>query len=428
MAIRTGSYRPRLASIAVVLMLTLQVLCGQSKSPILLDYADEFLGKRVNNEDLQELNGHVRLRQGNVRVWCDRAVRFLARDEVELMGNVKVVRDTVTLTARHGRWYGNEKKAVCDGAVQLTTPHVVLTADLGDYYTEEDKAIFRRHVVVKDASTTIRCDEMTYYERRRESIAVHSVIVENPSNNLILYGNHLIHSDSLHYSKMTERPFVVQIDTAATGEIDTLEVRSMLMESYDDSTGRLFATDSVAIVKGKLAARCALAKYYRTRGIMDLNTEPVVWYDDNQLTGDSVSLRLENKKLSKAYVRGRAFAVSPSDSLYPRRLNQLSGQRMVFSFADSKLRCVDVEQNSISLYFLYDGKDPNGANKTSGDFIAMTFTDGKPEVIRVRKGVEGSYYPENMVAPDQGKYNLDGFRLRTNRPQRALNGIWKPKT
>jgi len=77
----------------VVLENVLRRLCGaQSKSPIMLDFADEFIGKRLNGEDVQELNGHVRMRQGNVRVWCDKAIRFLARDEVELMGNVKVVR------------------------------------------------------------------------------------------------------------------------------------------------------------------------------------------------------------------------------------------------------------------------------------------------------------------------------------------------
>jgi lipopolysaccharide assembly outer membrane protein LptD (OstA) len=154
----------------VVLGMFSGVVRAQSKSPIMLDFADEFIGKRLNGEDVQELNGHVRMRQGNVRVWCDKAIRFLARDEVELMGNVKVVRDTVTLTAKHGRWYGNDRKAVCDGGVQLTTTHIVLTADLGDYYTEENKAIFHNHVCVKDESSTIYCDELTYYEKRRESV------------------------------------------------------------------------------------------------------------------------------------------------------------------------------------------------------------------------------------------------------------------
>ena len=414
--------------VLAVLGISSSVMRAQSKSPIVLDFADEFIGKRINGEDVQELNGHVRMRQGNVRVWCDKAIRFLARDEVELMGNVKVVRDTVTLTAKHGRWYGNDHKAVCDGGVQLTTNHIVLTAELGDYYTEENKAIFRNRVRVKDESSTIFCDELTYYEKRRESIAVKNVRVLNPSNNLTLYGDHLVHSDSLQYSKMTKQPYIMQIDTASTGDIDTLEVRSIVMESYNDSTGRLFATDSVQIVRGKLAARCELAKYYRPRGVMDLNKEPVVWYDENQLTGDSISLFLENGKLNKAYVRGRAFAVSPSDSLFPLRRNQLSGRRMVFSFADSKLNRVDVEENAISLYFMYDGKDANGVNRTSGDFISMTFADGKPEVIRVRKGVEGSYFPEELAGKDQRRYNLDGFQLRTNRPQRKMNGLWKLKT
>ena len=83
---------------------------------------------------------------------------------------------------------------------------------------------------------------------------------------------------------------------------------------------------------------------------------------------------------------------------------------------------MEVDQNAISLYFLYDGKDPNGCNKTSGDAITMTFVAGKIDQIRIVKGIEGIYYSENMVARDENKYNLDGFLLRRDHP--AMKSIF----
>jgi hypothetical protein len=46
----------------------------------------------------------------------------------------------------------------------------------------------------------------------------------------------------------------------------------------------------------------------------------------------------------------------------------------------------------------------------------MTFLAGKIDVIRIVKGIEGTYYPENMVLKRESNYNLDGFELRGDRP------------
>jgi hypothetical protein len=83
---------------------------------------------------------------------------------------------------------------------------------------------------------------------------------------------------------------------------------------------------------------------------------------------------------------------------------------------NNKLSTTVVERNAVSLYFLYDGAVPNGVNKTSGDYISMSFKDGKPDLIRVLKPIEGVYYPETMVERNDQAFNLDGFGVRTDRP------------
>ena len=389
---------------------------GQGKDDILLKHADVFAGKSVNGEEIRELTGNVHLAQGNVLVWCDRAVQHLSKNEVELMGRVRVLRDTVTLTAKRGTYYGNTKKAVCEDGVRLETTHVILLADSGTYFTEEKKSFFHSHVRVIDSTTTIFSDELTYLEKERESIAIHNVKVINSDNNVRLFGDYLEHFDETRYSRITEQPRLMQIDTSSKGVIDTLVVKSILMESYDDSTKKLIATDSVAMARGPLSVRCGWARYFTQQQFIDLRQEPVVWYDDNQATGDSISLFMSHNKLQRAAIRGRSFALSLSDSAYPVRYNQLTGRKIEMFFQDDKLHEMAVTQNAISLYYLYDGKDPNGANKTSGDAITMTFIEGKIDVIRIVRGIEGTYYPENMVLKKETKYNLDGFELKGNRP------------
>jgi lipopolysaccharide export system protein LptA len=389
---------------------------GQGKDDIILKHADVFAGKNVNGEDLRELTGNVHLAQGNVLVWCDKAVQHLARNEVELMGRVRVLRDTVTLTAKRGTYYGNTKKAVCEDGVRLETSHVILMADSGTYFTEEKRSFFHSHVRVVDSTTTIFSDELTYLEKERESIAIHHVKVINADNNVRLFGDYLEHFDDTRYTRITEQPRLMQIDTSSKGVIDTLVVKSLLMESYDDSTKKLIANDSVAMSRGPLSVRCGWARYFTQKQFIELRQEPVVWYDDNQASGDSITLFMSHNKLQHAVIRNRTFALSLSDSAYPARYNQLTGRKIEMFFQEDKLHEMAVDQNAISLYYLYDGKDPNGANRTSGDVITMTFLEGKIDLIRIVRGIEGTYYPESMVLKKETKYNLDGFELRTDRP------------
>jgi lipopolysaccharide export system protein LptA len=396
---------------------------AQQKEPVVLQNADIFSGKRLpNGEDVRELEGNVRFRQGNVRVWCDKAIQYLQRNEIDLIGNVKIVRDTVTLTSRRGRYFGDKRRSDGEGNVILKTPNVTLHADIGTYYIDERRAFFQRNVKVIDSSTTIYSEQLTYFEKERKSIALLNVRIENAGNNVTMFGHYLEHFDSTRYSKITEQPWLMQIDTSDNGEIDTLAVKSIVMESFDDSTKRLLATDSVKIVRGNLAARAGLVRFFTAAERIELFLKPVVWYDDNQVTGDTIILHLADNRLRTAEVRTRAFAASLSDSVFPDRYNQLTGRTLTMNFENNKLRETFVERNAISLYFLYDDTLANGVNKTSGDYLRMLFNDGRPHTITVSKGIEGTYVPENLVRRNGvPNYNLDGFVLRKDRPM--LNEI-----
>jgi lipopolysaccharide export system protein LptA len=323
----------------------------------------------------------------------------------------------VTLTAPRGIYDGDKKQAFGYDGVRLWNRHLVVTAKEGDYLVDDRVAHFVDGVKVIDSTTTITGNELTYYENEHRSIVVGDVKVVNNRDNATMFGGWLEHLDEKRYSKMLQAPKFVQIDTSATGKIDTLVIISRQMESYEDSTRRFIGTDSVQLVRTGLAGKCGWGIYYPDKDVVDLRKEPVIWYEKSQVTGDSVHIDLKKRRLDRVFVYENAFAVSQSDSVYVNRFDQMTSQKMTLYFLNDKLEHIEAEGTAVSLYFLYDRGEPNGVNKASGDRVLVFSEDGRAESVKVQGGTEGQYIPEKSVNGSESKYNLPGFKWRMDRPK-----------
>jgi lipopolysaccharide export system protein LptA len=385
---------------------------------IVLENADNVEGKQVNGEDAREFIGNVRFSQENVHVSCDRALQLLKSGRVDLTGNVVVVDDSgVTMRSPRGVYYRDERRATALDSVYLSDGDVQLTAKFGEYFVDPKRAFFRHHVVVQDTGSIVSADSLTYFRVEKKSIAEGDVTIFNRAENITITGHRLDHWSEKQFSRITDEPVLTQIDSSNTGKLDTLVVRSRVMEAYRDTLNLLVAIDSVQIIRTDLAALCQLAKFYTASDSIVLRGAPVVWYQDTQVTGDSINVYLKKRKLDYVNVMGNAFAISPGDSNFPQRYDQITGEMMRMQFAEKGLQRIEVETRAISVYHLYEDSLANGLNKTSGDRIIISFDEGKVQSLRVIGGVEGQYLPENMVGGKERDNQLAGFQLYTNRPR-----------
>ncbi|HCV44383.1 MAG TPA: hypothetical protein DGH68_12920 [Bacteroidetes bacterium] len=409
-------------SLPLALWLCASVGLAQTSRVIVLENADNVEGKQVNGEDAREFIGNVRFSQENVHVSCDRALQLLKSGRVDLIGNVVVVDDSgVTMRSPRGVYYRDERRATALDSVRLSDGKVLLTAKFGEYFVDPKRAFFRRNVVVQDTSSIVTADSLTYFRVEKKSIAEGDVTIHNRSENITITGHRLDHWSERQFSRVTENPVLIQIDSSNTGKLDTLVVRSRVMEAYRDTLKLLVAIDSVEIVRADLSALCKLAKFYTASDSIVLRGTPIVWYQDTQVTGDSINVYLKKRKLDYVSVMGNAFAISPGDSNFPLRYDQITGELMRMQFADKGLQRIEVETRAISVYHLYEDSLANGLNKTSGDRIIISFDDGKVQSLRVIGGVEGQYLPENMVHGNERDNQLAGFQLYTNRPRQYVS-------
>lgn len=398
-------------------------LYAQSPSVVELRSAQRLEGKIINNEEVRELIGNVHFvqptRDGSyVFVWCDRALRYMEQNKLELYGNVKIVQNDAALYCQEGLYNANTRIMETHTGVRLERNGTTLTALHGIYTMDEKRSYFQTNVVLWDSTSVLTCNELFYYESLSRSIARDSVHLYNFLQQYHIYGDSLEHLERENLTIVPLHPRLVKIDTSATGIIDTTVIVSRLMKYFRQPQEILIAIDDVQMARADMAARCNYALYTRSADSILLTLHPVLWSGNNQITGDTVFIRLEENQLRRLDVHGHAMAASLSDSAYANRFNQLTGKYLTMYFRDNTLQHIDVRQTAISFYYLYDNGKPNGANKTSGDRILIDFEDGAVATIRVVSGVEGQYYPERMLHKHEAEYNLDGFRWYTNRPVR----------
>ncbi len=391
---------------------------AQSENLILIEHADSLIGREIDGEQAQELIGSVALSQDRIHVTCDRAVQLRSSGNVRLMGNVVIVEDSLTMRFPRGMYYRDERRAVAYDSVHLDDGKMVLTARFGEYLVNPKRAFFRTNVVARDAESRLTSDSLVYYRVEQRTVAFSNVEIQNYPDNLTIRGDHFESFRNQDYSRMTESPVLVKMDSAANEfRIDTLVVRSRVMEAYrGDSTRRLIATDSVEIIRADLASTAGVAVFYTQADSMLLRKSPVVWYDRTQVSGDSIDVFLQKQKLDRVRVMGNAVAISQSDSVRKNRFDQITGDELMMKFGGKGLQQMDVINRATSVYHLYEDSLANGLNKTSGDRITMLWENEKLSAIKVFGGVEGQYFPENLVAGKESEFALAGFSWREHKP------------
>ena len=406
---------------AFLFIIFCSVQYAQQKEDVSLDHADSLVGLEINGEKARQLIGHVRLHQGSTIITCDSAIQYLATQKILMQGVVEIRDDTLRMVGASGIYYPDLRIAEAFDRVLLEEPGTILQAGYGKYFVNEKKAYFKTNVLVEDSTSVLTATELTYFREDQKSIAEGNVKIVNAKNGITIFGDHFENYKKNHYSKVTGKPRLIQIDKNQKEKTDTLEVTAKLLESYQDTLERLIATDSVRIIRGDLAAEAGHCTYFTDLDSIILKRQPFIWYtsggsDENQVSGESIFVKLEKRKLKTVYVRERAVAISRADSLYINRFNQMSGQEITLHFANDKIQGVDVNMTATSLYYLFDKGKGNGLNKSTGDQIRMTFIDGKIDKINAISNVEGQYYPEKMVKGKETDFNLSEYNWREKRP------------
>ncbi|MEE9553757.1 MAG: putative LPS assembly protein LptD [candidate division Zixibacteria bacterium] len=296
---------------------------------------------------------------------------------VNLVGNVHLSHEGIDLYSRKATWYRKTGLVNFVDSVKVIDDRRTITAGSMTYYRRDRRMSARNGVTIEDTAEDmlLRCEEAEYYRRSRQFEAVGSpVLIFHP------------HDDSLK-----------------------MEIKARRMEYFAEGKEGV-AYDSVVITQKEMTAVSGTARFTREPEGAVLTDDPVVYFEDNRLAGDSISIFTEDRTMDRLLARGNAgaFYMIQPDTLYEEFTTaDLTGRELEAFFEGDKIQKAIMRGNAVSIYTpAITDTLTRGINTASGDSITMHFENGYIRKVFISGGAQGEYI-EPRFEPDEEKPHYD---------------------
>ena len=362
----------------------------------------------------------------------------------------KLVRNKSILKSTEGVYYGITRDVLFRNKVSLIDPENSIFTDTLEYNTYSQLANFISPTKIISGSRIIKTKNGNYnlgtrkgymYERSSIDDSSYFFIADEMAINDSLglgefRGNALYKSkDSLSFDLLannikanrkidvllaTELPILmikqpgdtlyISADTLYSGRLSDLKrtipkVRAKEGVLQDSSLNKYFeAFHHVKIYSDSLQGVADSLFYSLADSTIRLHNRPIVWANENQITGDTIYMHLNNKKAEQLRILNSAMAISPVDST--DYFNQLKGNSIVVDFLDGKMHQMQTKGNAENLYFATDNEGKFiGVNRSNAQNITIDFNNDEPVKIVFINQLTGKMTPLFELPKSELKLN-----------------------
>ena len=193
----------------------------------------------------------------------------------------------------------------------------------------------------------------------------------------------------------------------AKNVVDSIKLKTASTPPVDSTLKYFEAYKNVKIFSDSLQAVGDSLFFSGQDSVFRLFNQPILWAQENQISGDTIYLFLKNKKPERLSVFENALSISKVDSsIY---FNQVKGNSINALFdSTGQVHFLTAKGSAENIYYAQDEqKGFVGVNKNSCDLIEINFTDGKPKRVKFINNLEGG------LLPMRGKTNHDDLKLKS---------------
>jgi len=362
----------------------------------------------------------------------------------------KLVRDKTVLKSTEGVYYGITRDVIFRNKVTLIDPDNSILTDTLEYNTYSQLANFispskiisgSRIIKTKNGNYNLETRKGFLYERSSIDDSTYFFIADDMAIDDSLglgefRGNALYKSkDSLSFDLIanniktnrkkdvllaTELPILlikqpkdtlyVSADTLYSARLSDLKrkipkARAKEGVKQDSSLNKYFeAFHHVKVYSDSLQGVADSLFYSLEDSTIRLHHQPILWVNQNQITGDTIYMLLNNKKAEQLRILNNAMAISPVDST--DYYNQLKGNSMVVDFIDGKLHQMQTKGSAENIYFATDYDEKFiGVNHSNAQIISIDFENDEPVKIVFINQLTGKMTPLFEVPTSELKLN-----------------------
>ena len=350
--------------ILLLLALTFSLFAEEELRPYRLDHADSLLAVKQGTEYVTNLKGNVHFFYGTTEFYA-RNVRFLDEQKIVYMiEKVKIVEDTLTLTANRATYYRDIDKLELQGGVRLTV----------------QRSDYTRQVV--------RADRVDWFREMGKVQASGYVKAWDTRDSLHAEAGRIDYDLETGYGYMIMKPVVYR-----TGK-DSLKISSQKMEYYQNQQ-KLVAMFDVVTESKDYRALSDFLIYYAERDEAIFTGNPEFHTETADGFAREFHLFFEENDLDHAtFIDSCRILFSAGDD--QEKNNRITSETMRFNFdEENRIRSFEAEGNIHSHVMQESDPDQDKEyfnNQAIGQSMQITIDkDNKIESIVMKQSASGTY-------------------------------------
>lgn len=378
-----------------------------------------------------EMIGNVVLNDPQVSMTTDRLTYDLNSSTAYYTTGGRIVskRESNTLTSKKGQYHTGIKEFVFTDSVLLVHPDRRISSDTLRYRSVSGTAVFQGPTIIDQGSTRIFCtsgwydtqrdyselqrdariwydeqelsgDTITYDRESGVGEAFGNVVMRDTLNDLLVTGDYGWYNELSDQSLVTGNSELVMM----VGE-DSLFMHADTLVAVNDSLGErvLHAYYGVRFFKEDMQGVCDSLVYAMVDSTIHFWNDPFLWTDEEQLSGDTISLLLRNGKAHRLFINSNAFMMSVVDT---SNYDQISGTDMVGYFVESELERIHAEGNCRTVYHANEelpdgGLKPIGINRADCSRIMVHVKERNVNRITFITQPTATMYPPGKVPAEE---------------------------
>lgn len=354
--------------------------------------------------------GHID--NGKDRLYSRKGHYFSRSKEFHFKDSVRLVNPEYTMSS-DTLWYNTiSRKATFWGPTYINSEENSIFCRYGWYNTLKNTSEFSKGAWIAGKENKLWADSMLYNRNTGEGRAFRNILLMDTVEKVRIAGENGKYMRHLKTTWISGNPVAMK-----QLEDDTLYmIADTLMDLTDTATlsRSLSAYHQTQLYKRDMQGICDSLSYALSDSVIRMFYNPIIWNEQNQVSGDTLIIYRRNNRLDKLDVRQKAFVIMKDSLEY---FNQVKGRNMTAFFEQNKIHHIDVFGNGQSIYYAReDDGSYTGVNEISCADMRIHTDSGKVNNIRFYTQPEGTFYPLDEFPEDNAQ--LPDFKwLEMLKPQ-----------
>ena len=400
------------------------------------------------NTRIAHLYHNVKLIHHEVTLYTDTLTYNRNKDLGYYTCGGKLIDSQNTLTSQHGYYHSNTKTAEFNHNIIGKNTNSTLTSDTLTYNTQtkiatilgpttiqhtdsttiyaeqgwyntttDQSQLLKNPIINHQNGKTLQGDTIYYNKQTGIGQAYHNITLKDTINKISLHGHYAYHKEQGEISIITDSALMIQYT-----QNDTTYIHSDTIYTYTQNPNNktTIAYHNVRLYNKQYQSVCDSLTYSTTDSIIHLMQIPIIWNQDQQITGDTIHIHTHNQDIDKMHIIGNAIMIQQHDTTH---YNQVSGKEIIAHIQNQQLNHVNISGNVESIFYPTDQDQIIGLNSIKSTYMTIHFNQGKLDRFIVYPSPTATMHPISQITPNM--LYLPNYTWQNNIRPTSKNDIFR---